>query len=88
MPRHSLTPGALYKLLNNEFQAKRRSPCQCRMPLPYLVERPDEVSANWRIGTPTPCPNGCDTLISEIVARLWPSFDLFDPTSVAGSGAG
>jgi hypothetical protein len=51
------------------------------MPLPFLIERPDEVSANWRIGTPTPCVNGCDVVISEIVARRWPLFDLSDPTS-------
>jgi hypothetical protein len=82
MPRQSLTPGALYKLLNDELRSQRRLPCQCRMPLPYLVERPDEVSANWRIGTATPCPKGCDALISEIVTRFWPRYDLFDPTSM------
>jgi hypothetical protein len=41
MARQALTPGALYKLLNDELCAKRRSACQCRMPLPYLIERPD-----------------------------------------------
>jgi hypothetical protein len=85
MPRNSLTPGALYKLLNDEFQARRRSRCQCRMPLPYLAERRDEASANWRIGTATPCPHGCDALIGEVVARFWTMFDLFDPTSTAAS---
>ena len=82
MPRQTLTPGALYKLLNDELRAKRRASCQCRMPLPYLIERPDDVSANWRIGTPAPCTNGCDAVIGEIAARLWPSYDLHDPISV------
>jgi len=85
MPRRSLTPGALYKLLNDELQMRREVPCKCRMPLPYLVERPDDVSANWRVGTATPCPNGCDALISEIVTGFWPAFDLFDPTSMAAN---
>lgn len=55
------------------------------MPLPYLVERADEVSANWRIGTPSACPNGngCDALIGEIAAQLWPQLELHDPTAVA-----
>ena len=52
------------------------------MPLAYLVERPDEVSANWRIGTPSPCDNGCDGLIAEIAAAQWPVVDLYDPTAV------
>ena len=53
------------------------------MPLPFLIERPDDVSANWRIGTPSPCANGCDAIIAEIAARLWPLYDLHDPTAVA-----
>jgi hypothetical protein len=82
MSRQALTPGALYKLLNDELRTKRAIPCQCRMPLPYLIERPDEVSANWRIGTPAPCGNGCDVVIGEITAALWPHYDLRDPTAV------
>jgi hypothetical protein len=82
MARQTLTPGSLYKLLNDELRAKRRSACQCRMPLPYLIERPDDVSANWRIGTAAPCANGCDVVIGEIAARLWPQYDLLDPVSM------
>jgi len=50
--------------------------------LPYLIERPDEVSANWRIGTLQPCVHKCDVLIAEIAAGLWPQYDLNDPISV------
>ena len=79
-PRKHLSPGALYTLLNEELKRLRPEACQsCRMPLPFLVERPDEVSANWRIGTPPACAHGCDTIISEIAARLWPHYDLRDP---------
>jgi hypothetical protein len=48
------------------------------MPLPYLTERPDEVSANWRIGTPAECQYGCHLLISEIAASAWPIYDMVD----------
>ena len=81
MKRLPLTPGALYKLLNDELRAKRKTSCQCRMPLPFLIERPDEVSANWRIGTPAQCVQGCDALIGEVAAALWPCYDLRDPTA-------
>lgn len=81
MKRQSITPGGLYTLLNDELRAKRKSGCQCRMPLPFLIERPDEVSANWRIGTPAACVNGCDALIWEVAAAMWPRYDLHDPTA-------
>jgi hypothetical protein len=81
--RNHISPGRLYTLLNEELRAAQRvNGCtSCRMPLPYLIERPDDVSANWRIGTPHPCTNGCDVAISEISARLWPQFDLHDPVA-------
>ena len=80
--RKRLSPGALYTLLNRELGNLRPAACSaCRMPLPFPVERPDEVSANWRIGTPPPCAHGCDVVIAEIVARYWPQFDLHDPVA-------
>lgn len=80
--RIPLTPGALYTLLNAELTRLRPPGCGiCRMPLPYLIERPDDVSANWRLGTAVPCGRGCDAVISEIAARLWPQYDLNDPVS-------
>ena len=82
--RKTLTPGALYTLLNDELKQRRPAGCEtCRMPLPFLVERPDEVSANWRIGTAPPCAFGCDALISEIATRLWPQYDLHDPAALS-----
>jgi hypothetical protein len=71
-------------LLNGELRTTQRTNgCNsCRMPLPYLIERPDDVSANWRIGTPHACTMGCDVAIGEISARLWPQYDLHDPVAI------
>jgi len=76
--RLKVSPGGLYTLLNAELKRRRLTACACRMPLPYRIEPPDEVSANWRIGTPIPCAHRCDTLIVEIVATLWARYDLID----------
>jgi hypothetical protein len=83
MARTSLTPGRLYALLVKEFEVRRSRACgACRMPLPFLIERPDDVSANWRIGTPPECGHGCHSTITEIAAAAWPQYDLNDPVSV------
>lgn len=82
MPRKVVTPGQLYTLMNEELRKLRPNPCAlCRMPLPFPVTRPDDVSANWRIGTPPPCMYGCDAIIAEIAARFWPQYDLLDPVT-------
>ena len=62
--------------MNRELKQRRIANCSCQMPLPFQIEPPDEVSANWRIGTPTSCARGCDALIVEIVAQFWPQYDL------------
>jgi len=75
--RPSITPGRLYSQLRAQFDLLRPAGCsRCRMPLPYMVARPDDVSANWRIGTPAPCPLGCDAVIAEIVAKMWTRYDV------------
>lgn len=82
MTRSLVSPGKLYTLMNDELKRLRPHPCSmCRMPLPFPVMRPDEVSANWRIGTPAPCMHGCDGVIAEIAARYWPLYDLHDPVT-------
>ena len=78
MPRIPLSPGGLYTLLNSELERRRVTGCSCQMPLAYMVERPDESSANWRIGNPSPCRHGCDVLIAEVVAEMWTRYDLLD----------
>ena len=78
MPRLKVSPGGLYTLLNAELKRRRVVDCGCRMPLPYHIDRPDPVSANWRIGTAAPCGRGCDAMIAEIEASLWPKYDLLE----------
>jgi len=78
MERLKISPGGLYTLLNAELKRRRIVECGCRMPLPFHIERPDAQSANWRIGTPTPCPKGCDVLLAEIAANHWPKYDLLE----------
>ena len=46
------------------------------MPLPYFRKPPDEVSANWAIGTPPECPHRCHLVIAELLARLWTRYDI------------
>jgi hypothetical protein len=80
LARKKISPGALYTLLTAEFRKIHPSACvSCRMPLPYRIDPPDEVSANWRIGTPPPCAHGCAAVIVEIAAAHWPKYDLLDP---------
>lgn len=84
MSRTILTPGRLYALLSSEFKKRRPALClNCRTPFPYLVVRPDDVSANWFVSPFTECRHGCHRVIAEIVARLWPLYDLEDWTATA-----
>jgi hypothetical protein len=81
--RRAISPGRLYTLLATAFKERKSKDClACRMPLPYLISRPDEVSANWRLGHPPPCMHGCDTLIAEIAAAAWPLYDMHDPAAM------
>lgn len=74
-----LSPGQLYMLLKEEFDVRRPSACgRCRVPLPYAVARPDEVSANWRLGTPSTCPHRCDVVVSEVALLLAAKYDMAD----------
>lgn len=77
--RPKVSPGQLYMLLKEAFDARRPSACTtCRVPLPYAVPRPDQVSANWRLGTPSPCAHKCDMMISEVALMLAARYDLAD----------
>lgn len=75
MARVSIPAAQLYAVLDREFRALRRCD-RCRVPLPYWQAPPDEVSTNWLVGTPTECPNGCHLVIVELMAELWPRYEL------------
>lgn len=77
MPRTTLTAAQLYGVLDREFNKLRSAACRkCRAPMPYWRVPPDEVSANWNIGTPGVCPYGCHLVIAELLTRLWSRYDL------------
>ena len=75
--RITITSARLYAILDREFRALRTPECSsCRVPLPYWRSPPDDVSANWNIGTPSDCPRGCHLVIAELLARLWSRYDM------------
>ena len=75
--RTTITPAQLYAILDREFQRLRPMACsKCQMPLPYWRQPPDEVSANWNIGTPSDCPHACHLVIAEMLAKLWTRYDI------------
>jgi hypothetical protein len=75
--RTTITSAQLYAILDREFKALRRPECsKCPAPLPYWRQPPDDVSANWNIGTPADCPHGCHLLIAELLTKLWSRYDI------------
>lgn len=77
MARTTISPAQLYAILDREFKKLRPVACgRCRVPLPYWRAPPDDVSANWHIGQPQECPHGCNTIIAELLARLWTRYDI------------
>jgi hypothetical protein len=77
MKRSAIPAAHLYAILDREFRAARPRACtECRVPLPYFRKPPDEVSANWEVGTPAFCPHGCHVIFAELLANLWTQYDL------------
>ena len=75
--RQVLPVAQLYAVLDREFKARRAPACTtCAVPLPYWRKPPDDVSANWFIGTPRPCEHGCDKVVAEVLADLWTRYDV------------
>jgi len=75
--RTTVTAAELYTILDAEFKKLRRpGRCRCRVPIPYWRTPPDDVSANWHIGAPPECPNGCHLVIAELLARMWTQYDM------------
>ena len=75
--RQALPVAQLYAILDREFRSKRPAACTtCSVPLPYWRKPPDDVSANWFIGTPRECEHGCDAVIAEVLAELWTRYNV------------
>ena len=67
----------LYAILDHEFRQLRPKRCtRCAVPLPYWRKAPDDVSANWIIGTPRECEHGCHLVIAELLTRMWTRYDM------------
>lgn len=77
MDRTSIAPAQLYAILDREFKRLRSKACTtCNVPLPYWQRPPDDVSANWFIGTPKECPHGCHLVVAELLTKLWTTYDI------------
>lgn len=77
MTRTTINAAELYTLLDAEFRRLKPAACgRCRMPMPYWRKPPDDVSANWHIGTPAECPEGCHLVVAELLARMWTRYDI------------
>lgn len=77
MSRTTIPVAQLYAILDREFKQLRPAACtRCTVPLPYWRRPPDDVSANWLIGTPSECPNGCHRVVGELLAQLWTRYDI------------
>jgi hypothetical protein len=75
--RTTISAAQLYAILDREFKRLKPKECQkCKVPLPYWRQPPDDVSANWNIGTPSDCPEGCHVIIAELLAKLWTRYDI------------
>ncbi len=75
--RTAIDSALLYAIMDREFRALRPEACtRCAAPLPYWRKSPDDVSANWVIGTPPECLHGCHLAIAELLARLWTRYDM------------
>ncbi|MEO7741638.1 MAG: hypothetical protein ABIR98_01700 [Usitatibacter sp.] len=77
MDRKTIPVAHLYAILDREFKRRRPAACtRCNVPLPFYQRPPDDVSANWFIGTAPECPFGCHLLIAEVLAELWTKYDI------------
>ncbi len=77
MTRTTISAVELYTILDAEFRKLRSASChRCRVPMPYWRSPPDDVSANWHIGTPVECPHGCHLVIAELLVRTWSRYDI------------
>jgi hypothetical protein len=75
--RTTIPAAQLYTILDHEFRTLKPKGCgRCRAPIPYFRKPPDDVSANWNIGTPPECPERCHLVIAELLAKLWTRFDI------------
>ncbi|HSJ98305.1 MAG TPA: hypothetical protein VLC53_14610 [Myxococcota bacterium] len=76
-------------ILQEAFERERPRDCRdCRMPLPFRVERPEAAAANWEVGSARQRCGHSRARIAAIVARLWAQYDLEEPLVAHGDDEG
>lgn len=78
-PKRSIkTPGALYRILREDFESRRPRGCSCRMPMIFERERSSLAAPNWSV-EPLWCGSeACQRAVAEVVAQNAKLFDLFE----------
>jgi hypothetical protein len=77
--RTEIYPADLYVLLEREFKRRRPADCPaCYIQFPFRVDRHDPAAPNWELILPADCPNGCGTVIEELVQQYSAMYDLGD----------
>jgi len=75
--RTTISSAHLYAILEREFRALKPHECaRCRPPLPFWRKPPDDASANWDIGEPRECSEGCHRVIAELQMKLSSRYDM------------
>jgi hypothetical protein len=66
-----VSPGALYRLLREEFERVRPRTCNaCKVPVPLPTPRTDANGPNWALSEVRPCEVGCDITIASIFRQV------------------
>ncbi len=74
------TPGALYRILRDEFERLRPHECSCKMPMIFECEREAPDEPNWRVETLWCGCLDCQQALADVVAKNARLFDLREGT--------
>ncbi len=75
--RRSVTPGTLYRILREDFDASRPGGCSCRMPMIFGKERASGDEANWELEPLAGCA-ACRALARDVAARHAAAYELVE----------
>lgn len=77
LPKRSRkTPGALYRILREEFERLRPHECSCKMPMLFECERDSPDGPNWSVETLWCGCRDCQRALAEVVTNAARHFDL------------
>ena len=82
-----ISAAELYTLLDREFRATRAAGCEdCRVQMPYRVERDGEDAPNWDMAVRPGCALGCGEALRRLVERFRNAYDVLPPDGHAAEG--